>query len=123
MALTIFLKAGSLFAIGTGMADVFLGSKMVETHDRFPLTTTSQIFADSQIRYFGAMWACWGAMMWWASNDVLERRTPIDILSAFMVIGGVGRVIGGIRHGFKPDIVLPFTIIELVVPPAVWLML
>jgi hypothetical protein len=125
MALNYVLKFGSLFALATGTSDVFLGSKMVEgpSNNPFPITTASQVFADSQIRFLGATWAAFGAMLWWVSDDLVERRTPLAILNIFFALGGVGRVIGGIKHGFKPGMVLWFTIIELVAPALVWLAL
>lgn len=125
MALNTVLKFGSLFAIATGTGDVLFGSKMLEgpTNTPFPVTTASQVFADSQIRFLGAIWAGFGAMLWWVSDDLVERRTPLAILNVVFALGGVGRAISGIKYGFKPAFVLPFTIVELVAPALVWLAL
>lgn len=99
-----------------------LGSKMLESAGPAPVETATQILADSQIRFLGGMWAGWGAMLWWVSNDIKNRRAPLAIFGAFLMIGGLGRTISGIRHGFKPGMLLPFTLIELFVPPVVWLL-
>lgn len=122
MALSTLIKLGSALALTTGTADVLLGSKMLENGGPFPVETQPQIFADSQIRFLGGMWAGWGATLWWISNDIENRQVPLAIFGAFFVFGGLGRAISGARYGFKPGMLLPFTIIEVVTPPAVWLL-
>lgn len=121
MSLSTLLKVGSAFALATGTADVFLGKAILETGSRFPVDTDAQVFADSQIRFLGAMWAGWGSMLWWISNDVKGRRVPLAIFGGFFVLGGLGRAISGALYGFRPGMTLPFTLVELIVPPAVWL--
>lgn len=124
MPLSTFLKVSAAIALATGTGDVLLGSRMLEggAGEPFPINSPVQILADSQIRFLGGMWAGWGAMLWWVSDDIRQRRTPLAILGTVIFLSGMGRVIGGIRHGFKPGLLIPFTLIELVVPPAVYLL-
>ncbi len=79
-ALSSFFKVGSAFALITGTSDVLLGVGIVErtTGVSFPVNSAAAVFADSQIRFLGGMWAGWGAMLWWASNDLRTRRVPLN---------------------------------------------
>jgi hypothetical protein len=120
MVLNAILKFGSVFAVATGTADILFGSTTVESAGPFPVNDPPHVFADSQIRFLGATWASWGAMMWWVSDDLAERRTPFAILSFFFALGGVGRVIGGMKYGFRPSILRLLTVIELVAPAITW---
>jgi len=123
-ALSSFFKVGSAFALITGTSDVLLGVGIVErtTGVSFPVNSAAAVFADSQIRFLGGMWAGWGAMLWWASNDLRTRRVPLAILGTVMVLSGIGRSISGVLHGFGSGLVVGATAVELVVPPAIWIL-
>ena len=123
-ALPTFLKVGSAFAIATGTMDVLLGARVLENFSgvAFPVDSTAAVLADSQLRFLGGIWAGYGMMLWWASNDLRTRRVPLAILGVVMVFGGIGRSISGALYGFGSSLMVGSTAIELVVPPAVWLL-
>lgn len=122
MSLSTFLKIGSALPLATGAGDVLLGSKFLETAaGPFPVDKPSQVFADSQIRFLGAMWGAWSPLLWWISEDIKNRRVPLAICGASLVVGGFGRAVSGARHGYRPGFVLLFTLVEIFVPPLVWL--
>lgn len=122
-ALPTFLKVGSAFAIATGTMDVLLGARTLENTSGvpFPINTVAAVLADSQLRFLGGIWAGYGMMLWWASNDLRTRRVPLAILGGVMMFGGIGRSISGALYGFSSSLIVGFTAIELLVPPAVWL--
>ena len=60
-------------------------------------------------------------MLWWASNDLRARRTPLALLGAIVVFSGVGRVIGGLTYGFGSRVVAWTAVGEILVPTAIWL--
>jgi len=123
-SLSTFLKTFSAFAIGTGTASVLLGVRMIEAESGGPLPVDSAatIFADSQFRFLGGIWAGYGAMLWWTSNDLHRRQVPLAILGSAMVLGGIGRAVSGTLYGFGSQLVYAATIVELLVPPAIWLL-
>lgn len=122
--LSNFLKFGSVFAMITGSADVLIGTRMIEigTGESFPINTPTAALVDSQIRFLGGMWAAVGAIIWWVSNDIQARRVPLAILGGFMFFAGIGRAISGALHGFSSPLVASFTAVELIGPPAIWLL-
>ncbi len=122
--LSTFLKVGSAFAMLTGTMDVILGVGMLERGSGvpFPVDSAAAVLADTQLRFLGGIWAGYGMMLWWASSDLQTRRTPLAILGGVMVSGGIGRSISGALHGFGSSLIVAFTAIELVVPPAIWLL-
>lgn len=123
-SLSNFLKFGSVFAMITGGADVLIGTRMIEigTGESFPINSPTAALIDSQIRFLGGMWAAVGAVVWWISNDIQARSVPLAILGGWVFVGGIGRAISGALHGFSSPIVVSFTAVELVGPPAIWLL-
>ena len=121
--LPIFLKAISVLIMGLGTSNVVLGGSMLEglAKTPFPIKTAIGRVADNQLRFFGGVEAGWGAMLWWASNDLSTRQVPLAILAGTMVYGAVGRAIAAARHGFPSAQIPVFMALEAGVPLAVWL--
>lgn len=119
------LKGVGSFAMITGAADVFVGTKMLEglAGESLPVTTVADAITDSQIRFLGSTWAGFGAMMWWVSNDIPSRRTPLAILLAAFFLGGIGRSLSILLHGHATPFLAGFIGVELLGTPAVWLAL
>ncbi len=92
-ALSTPLKLTAAFAVATGLMNLVAGVGWLKIITGVPLPVQSRaaVFADSQLRFFGAIWAGYGAMLWWASNDVRGRRVPLAILACTMPsLGSVG---------------------------------
>jgi hypothetical protein len=113
----------SIFALASGAIATFTGLRMVENYipssTPFAVTGPRTILADSHFRYFGAMWAAWGGLMWWAAEDVRARVTPLRMLWGFMVLGGLGRAHSAWKYGFSTVWAVVATGVEFVVPAAV----
>ncbi|KAK3067283.1 hypothetical protein LTR53_015936 [Teratosphaeriaceae sp. CCFEE 6253] len=116
------LKAFSLFAIATGTLDILLGTAMAGTPAESPATSPTMRLIDSQLRFLGAMWAGYGLMLWWITDDLPGRRTPLALLSGVMVAGGVGRAISGARYGFSATWVAVAMWVELLGPAGLYLL-
>ncbi|EED21880.1 conserved hypothetical protein [Talaromyces stipitatus ATCC 10500] len=112
------IKAFSLFSMITGSMDVLSGVSLIASMSGSSLTgtPTSLALADSQLRFLGAMWAGYGAMLWWASNDPQTRRFPLAMLGGILFVSGIGRVISGLSRGFNATWVKVATVVELVGP-------
>lgn len=109
----------------TGVADVFVGIKMLENmaSESFPATHVIHAITDSQIRFLGSTWAGFGALMWWVSNDVPAQRTPLALLLGAFFLGGIGRSISIFFHGNASPLFISFIGVELFGPPAIWMAL
>lgn len=86
----------------------------------FPIGSASSALANSQIRYLGGILAGSGAVVWWASNDILHRRVPLASVGLGVFAGGLGRWVAGVKHGFGPKMKVVMWV-ELVVPVVLYL--
>lgn len=122
--LSIGLKAMSTLALVTGLMDVCLGKDFVEQVTG-PINASPEAVAliDSQMRYLGSIWAGYGSLLWWTSNNLQSRRHLLPFLGGSMLLGGVGRLVSGLSYGFAPPVMAFFTGLELVLPPLVWLLI
>jgi hypothetical protein len=140
--LPLIFKAISLFALLTGNLATLKGLDSLLTyfppakattstaspsskleHQRSLITSPESILADSQYRYFGATWASYGGLLWWIADDIEARKVPLSILAGFMVVGGVGRVISGVKYGFSHGAAKVATVAEFVMPGLLWVVL
>lgn len=128
MSLPGFLKGFGVFAMFTGALDIILGINVTQTFNSAaaPLPSSMPIYAvaDSQFRYLGSAWAAYGMMLWWVSNDLLARKTPLRLLMFAMAAGGVGRLVSASKYGIdvSPVILGGAITIELVLPAAMYLL-
>ncbi|KAJ9633322.1 uncharacterized protein PV06_00824 [Exophiala oligosperma] len=125
MSLSKLLKGFSIFALVVGTGDALGGTSVLEkaSGDAFTSTNSSLIaLTDSQLRFLGTYWAGYGAMLWWASNDLTTRRVPLAILGATLFASGIGRSISAMIHGFPSGVIIAATGVELLMPPAIWLL-
>lgn len=117
------LKVSSVFAIATGLLDACLGTSMIPGLSG-ALATRSPVTAlvDSQLRFLGTMWAGYGVMLWWASNDLHTRKVPLGLLGIVMFSGGIGRLLSCLKHGLGAPWVKVAIGIELVGPVALYIL-
>ncbi|KAL4724651.1 hypothetical protein ACLX1H_008093 [Fusarium chlamydosporum] len=121
--LSIGLKIFSVFSMATGTADVIGGHKLIiPASERALLPRPTLSVVDNQLRFLGAAWGGYGAMLWWASNDLQTRQGPLAVLGAVMFIAGVGRTISGLSLGWGASWLKVAAGIELVIPPLIYLL-
>ncbi|KAK2743718.1 hypothetical protein FQN55_007121 [Onygenales sp. PD_40] len=122
--LPVALKALGTFAVITGVADSLVGKAVIEgiTGETMVVDSLVQAIADSQLRFLGSAWACVGTMLWWTSNDLENRKTPLALLGGGLFLGGVGRTLNIAIHGtqYVPRSLVAAIAVELLGPPAVW---
>ncbi|QIW98149.1 hypothetical protein AMS68_003667 [Peltaster fructicola] len=119
--LSRILKGSALFALATGSMDMVLGSGALSLPASTPIKGPMAVM-DSQLSFLGAVWAGYGAALWWASNDMKARRELLGILGMVMFVGGLARINSYFKHGFGASWILPAMVVELVGPPAMYLL-
>lgn len=120
------LKGAGAFAFVSGLADALFGAYVLPNlagGEVFVVKSLVDTVADSQIRFLGSAWAGWGAMLWWASNDVNARRTPLAILGGAFFLGGIGRTLSILIHEKPTPIFIFMIVVEFLGPVGVWLAL
>lgn len=97
------LKVCSVFAVATGSLDLCLGTSVLGGSQVFAPGLPNTAIADSQIRFFGSVWAGYGVMMWWTSNDLKTRQVPLALLGGICFVAGLGRLASSFKHGFGAE--------------------
>ncbi|KAF4337515.1 hypothetical protein FBEOM_8613 [Fusarium beomiforme] len=116
------LKLFAIFSMFTGTADLIGGYKLIiPASQRSLLPAPTLSIVDSQLRFLGTMWAGYGLTLWWASNNLQTRTTPLALLGAVMVLAGLGRLTSGLTLGWGAPWLKIATAVELVFPPLIYL--
>ena len=114
------LKGYAIFALLMGSANTALGNHMLGDSTLFKPKSAASALTDSQIRYLGSHFAATGAIVWWASNNLLERKVPLAIAGAGLFLGGLGRLRAGLKHGFGQNTKVAMNI-ELILPTLMYI--
>jgi hypothetical protein len=115
-ALQIVLAVGGAVAVLVGLLHVVLGPVVIP--GSIPVNAT----LDSEDRFFGAMFAAYGAALVWCVKDIEGKHKIVFYLVLAIFAGGVARLISVAQAGLPHPFFLVMTAIELLVPPAVWYM-
>ncbi|NUS44369.1 MAG: DUF4345 domain-containing protein [Mycobacteriaceae bacterium] len=103
-----------------GWACVAIGVlHMVLGVDAVPDMADSGVTADSQSRFFGALFVGYGLAWLWAVRDKPVNTTAIRWLAGIFALGAVGRLLSIAVHGLPHWFQLVLTAIEVALPP-VW---
>ena len=119
------LKAAGLFQIGMGLTQAVFPDRSIARSSNSPYIPNSPAakLADSHLRFWAAIYASAGAIMWWASDDLSGRQTPVIMILAGCMIGAFGRVISAVKYGFWPTTVKTAITAEILLPLVIWLIL
>jgi hypothetical protein len=115
------LKGFSIFAVVVGTADAFVGARLLPGFSTMDPESPTTAWVDSQVRFLGAMFGAVGGVMWWASNDMRQRKASLQIIMAAIVCGGVGRAMSGMTFGFHGWFLQTATYVELIGPALFYL--
>ena len=77
---------------------------------------------DSQYRYLSGLLFAIGIGFWSTVPDLPRRTARFRLLTALVVAGGLGRLLGVIEHGIPPGAMLFGLGMELVVTPSLCLL-
>lgn len=119
--LTYVLRFVAIFALTTGVGDVFVGSRILTAVGAELGSGGVDPVLNSQLHYLGAMWAGFGVVIWWCTRDLRGRAGLLQMLMAAVMVGGVGRVIAAMQYGWGPPLLAFFVAVELLAPPAILL--
>ncbi|CAM4409492.1 DUF4345 domain-containing protein [Nocardia ninae] len=76
--------------------------------------------ADSQSRFFGAIFVGYGAAWIWAARESPIPSTVIRWLAGIFLLGAVGRAVSVAVYGWPHWFQIVLTVIEVVLPPIFW---
>lgn len=107
-----------VFSIGAicvviGLVDVMLGLSWV------PDTGDYTASLDGHVRFFGAVFAGYGAIWIWAARQDPVAVRAVRFLALVMFVGGLGRTASMVVHEVPHPLFIGLAVVELVVPPLV----
>lgn len=112
--LQIAVALGGLVPVSAGLAGVMLGPRMVDAsivglHDSMAL--------DSHYRYLSGLLLGIGLAFWSLIPGIVDQGRAFRLLTALVVLGGIGRLLGVALQGVPPPSMLFGLTMELVVTP------
>lgn len=114
--LQILLVALGAACVGIGLAHVLFGPVVIP--GSIPVNATM----DSEDRFYGAIFAGFGAVALWCARDVERKLTAVMALAGIFYLGGVARLFSIAATGLPDPFFIAMTAIELVLPRVmVWL--
>ncbi len=108
----------------TGLVDIIGGTWILgQAGAVLPREITTDAVLNNQIAFWGAIWLGFGILLWWASNDPLNRATVARMLFIVLFMSGLARGYAWVRWGYPGPVLTGAMAIELVLSPALlfWL--
>jgi hypothetical protein len=97
----------SLLHLTLGLrADVLLGAALI-----------SEPSLDSQNRFYGAAFMLFGASSWLCASDLRKYATLLQAMMAVFFVGGLGRILSVLVHGWPSPAIQFLALTELLIPP------
>ena len=75
---------------------------------------------DSQNRFYGAAFALFAVVFWYASSDPAQHKRLLQAAFALFFVAGLARILSIIVVGWPSIEVLALTAIELIGPPVMY---
>ena len=97
-----------------GLLDVVLGLSWVPDAGDY----TASI--DGHVRFFGAVFAGYGAIWIWAARQDPVAVRAVRFLALVMFLGGLGRTASMVVHEVPHPLFIGLLLVELLVPPLVF---
>lgn len=114
--LQILLFGLGAAAVGIGVMHMLLGPAIIP--GSIPVNAT----LDSEDRFFGAIFAGFGAAALWCSFGVERKLTEVMLVAALFYLGGVARLFSIAATGLPDPFFIAMTAVELLLPRVlVWL--
>ncbi len=109
LALQLAVAIAGIVPVGAGLAGVLAGPSMLG----IPWETA----ADSHFRYLSGLLLGIGLLFWTLIPDITRRTEAFRLLTAIVVLGGLGRLYGVFVEGVPPAPMIAALGMELVVTP------
>jgi hypothetical protein len=115
-SLQIAVFIGALVPVVVGLAGIVLGPGMVDGN------STSTMSMDSHYRYLSGLLAGIGFGFWTTVSGIENKTSRFRLLTAIVVVGGLGRLYSLIAMGVPEPSMLFGLTMELVITPllALW---
>tara|TARA_R100000365_G_C2709996_1_gene45710 strand:- start:117 stop:506 length:390 start_codon:yes stop_codon:yes gene_type:complete len=108
----------AIFALLTGLTDVVLGSSSLDfIGDPLSEPSAGNATLDSQVRFFGVVWAGYGVVLFYALRDLVENKTFIQLILFLVFLSGIGRLISLLLFGLPAVPMIAATALELIAMP------
>jgi hypothetical protein len=108
------IAIGGLAPVGAGLAGVLLGPAMAGR-------ALPDASLDSHFSYLSGVLMAVGLAFWWTIPAIERRGVPVRLLTALVVLGGLGRLVSLWRVGPPGGAMLSAFGMELIVTPAICL--
>lgn len=115
MLLRAAVALGGVVPVTAGLTGLLFGLDMLPTSDASPLLPS--IALDSHYRYLSGLLLGIGLGFWSTLRRIEEKGARFRLLTAIVVLGGLGRLLGLAVQGTPPDSMLFALGMELVVTP------
>ncbi len=93
LALQIFLGVLSLVTLFYGVAGLLTGA------GPYDVEGPALQLLDNQLRYSAGVYLVFSFLLWWIIPDIERHAMPIRIISAAIMLGGIGRLISLLNAG------------------------
>jgi hypothetical protein len=110
-ALRIAVAVGGIVPVAAGLAGVVTGAAMLGGHPAANLTL------DSHLRYLSGLLLAIGLGFWSTIPRIEKQAARFRLLTAIVVLGGLGRLYGILVEGLPPAPMLFGLVMELGVTP------
>ncbi|MEV6275991.1 DUF4345 domain-containing protein [Nocardia sp. NPDC051832] len=111
-------KLLKILALTMGIACVAIGFIHIALgNDSVPDMSDAGVTADSQSRFFGAIFAGYGVAWIWAARQTPIPALAIRWLAGIFLLGAVGRAVSLAVHGWPHWFQIVLTVIEFAFPP------
>jgi hypothetical protein len=110
-ALRVAVAVGGIVPVAAGLAGVLSGAAMLGGHPAANLTL------DSHLRYLSGLLLAIGLGFWSTIPRIEQQAARFRLLTAIVVLGGLGRLYGILVEGLPPAPMLFGLVMELGVTP------
>jgi uncharacterized membrane protein len=104
-----------IFIIVVSLTHIVLG------HSWLPDTMPVSASIDSEHRFFASIFLMYGVALLWCAKAVSERRSVFHFLLLTLFVGGLARIVSLSVSGWPHPLFISLGILELAVPPLLWL--
>lgn len=99
------IRALALIALLTGTVDVVLGLQAQQSIGAALEEGYGDPLLNSQIRYLGAVWFGFGALLWHCLGDLARHAAILRGALLIVFLGGLGRLASVLQFGFPASAV------------------